>query len=350
MGQLIAKKLIKSGFLVGASLAIISATRDVQPSLETEEVVAKDIASITPINLDLVVDKTQRMMVPVRLNGSEPYPFIIDTGAERSVIASDLGVLLGLTAGRELKLATVSGPHTSNSFKVDRLTISSINVTDLELPALKRENLGAYGLLGIDSLENRKVVLNFAKGEINILSSKTRRQIDRSYGDVIVVTARRRAGRLVLTDAKIGNVRVDVVIDTGAQSSMGNTALRNRLSRSQRRFEFIPVGLKSVTGEHMVGDYTQIKQIELGGLSIADLPMTFTENYAFRALGLEQKPAILLGMDAMSLCETVEIDFAAKRVTFQFKRNSKHQSSGRLAWKESRTTAMSLSSPVIFNP
>jgi predicted aspartyl protease len=350
MDQSIARKLTKAGFLAVVSLATISATQDGLPSLEATEVAPKEIASILPINLDLVVDKSQRMTVPVRLNGSEPYPFIIDTGAERSVIANDLGTLLGLKAGRELKLATVSGPHTSNSFEVDNLTMSSISVTNLELPALKRENIGAYGLLGIDSLENRKVVLNFAKGEINILPSKMRRKIDRSYGDVIVVTARRRAGRLVLTDARIGNVKVDVVIDTGAQSSMGNTALRNRLSRSQRRFEFIPVGLKSVTGEHIVGDYTQIKQIELGGLSIADLPMTFTNNYAFRALGLEQKPAILLGMDAMSLCETVEIDFAAKRVSFQLKRNSKIQSPGRLAWKESRTTAMSLSSPVIFNP
>lgn len=350
MNQSRARKLVKAASLAAASLATISATPTVQPALISEPATPIEIAAILPTNLDLVVDRTQRMTVPVRLNGSEPFPFILDTGAERSVIANDLGTLLGLKPGPELKLATVSGPATANSFQVSNLTMSSINVSNLELPALKRENLGAYGLLGIDSLENHKVFLNFAKGEINILPAKTRRRFDRAAGDVIVVNARRRAGRLVLTDARIGNSKVDVVIDTGAQSSMGNTALKNRLSRSQRRFEYVPVGLKSVTGESLVGAYTQIKQIELGGLSISDLPMTFTENYAFRALGLDERPAILLGMDAMSLCETVEIDFAAKRVTFQFRRNSKNQSSGRLAWKESRTTAMSLSSPVIFNP
>jgi predicted aspartyl protease len=350
MNQSVAKKLLKAALLTAASWATISATPDVPTPLDAALAKPSEVAAIIPANLDIVVDKTQRMTVPVRLNGSEPYPFIIDTGAERSVIANDLGALLGLKAGPELKLATVSGPATANSFKVSNLTMSSISVNDLELPALQRENLGAYGLLGIDSLEDHKIFFNFGKGEISISSAKTRRRFDRSAGDVIVVNARRRAGRLVLTDAKIGNFKVDVVIDTGAQSSMGNTALKNRIGRSQRRFEYIPVGLKSVTGESLVGAYTQIKQIEIGGLSIADLPMTFTENYAFRALGLDQRPAILLGMDAMSLCESVEIDFANKRVSFQFKRRSKYQPPGRLAWNASRTTAMSLSSPVIFKP
>ena len=43
--------------------------------------------------------------------------------------------------------------------------------------------------------------------------------------DAIVVTARNSAGRLILSDARIDGRRVDVIVDTGAQTSVGNPAL-----------------------------------------------------------------------------------------------------------------------------
>ena len=345
---------MKASLLAVISAVSISATQvaEQQPANADAkpDMAASDVASILPQTQEFAVDESQRMTVPVRLNGSEPYPFIVDTGAERTVIANDLGQLLQLEPGAELRLATVSGPAVVDSYKVGKLSTATIKVDDLEMPALKRRHLGAYGLLGIDSLRNHKVLIDFGKGKMDVVPSKKKTTLRRYAKNVIVVTARRRAGRLVLTDAKIGNVRVDVVIDTGAQASMGNAALRRRIGRAQRRFDYIPVGLTSVTGKRMDGDFTQIKEIVIGGLTIADLPMTFTDNYAFKALDLNRRPAMLLGMDALRLFEAVEIDFAKKRVSFQFKRNSKRQSPGRLAWKESRTTAMSLSSPVIFSP
>jgi len=348
---------LKISLLGLVSATCISATQvgSVPPSKvanPSQDSAATDVASALPQTQEFAVDDSQRLTVPVRLNGSKPYPFIVDTGAERTVIAGGLGELLGLESGAELRLATVSGPAVVDSYKVGRLSMSSINVENLEMPALKRSNLGAYGLLGIDSLQNHKVLIDFGKGEMDVIPSKqkAKRSLGRSSRNVIVVNARRRAGRLVLTDAKIGNVRVDVVIDTGAQASMGNAALRRRINRSQRRFDYIPIGLTSVTGAKLRGDYTQIKEIVVGGLTISDLPMTFTKNYAFRALELERRPAMLLGMDALSLFETVEIDFAKRRVAFRFKRNSNSQSPGRFAWNESRTTAISLSSPVISKP
>ena len=36
------------------------------------------------------IDRSDRMTVPVRINNSEPVDFIVDTGAERTVISGDL--------------------------------------------------------------------------------------------------------------------------------------------------------------------------------------------------------------------------------------------------------------------
>jgi hypothetical protein len=108
---------------------------------------------------------------------------------------------------------------------------------------------------------------------------------------------------MILSTAEIGGLKVDIILDTGAQSSMGNFALRDRMRKRDRRFDYMPVQMRSVTGDILLGDFTQIRTIKIGGVDINDLPITFADNYAFKALNLDRKPAILLGMDAMKLSE-----------------------------------------------
>lgn len=262
------------------------------------------------------IDGTERMTVQVRVNGSEAVPFIVDTGAERTVIANDFARKLALEAGPTLTLATISGRYQVNSFFVDSISTASVNLQGIEAPGLERANLGAYGLLGIDSLEDNRVHLDFEHQTMDVLPSRRTRGKTKLENGMIVVQARRKAGRMILSSAKIDGMKVDIILDTGAQSSMGNVALRDKLRRRDRNFDFIPVKLKSVTGTILTGDFTQIREIDVGGLTIRDMPMTFADNYAFTALNLQDRPAILLGMDALKLFDRVLIDFGNRRVGF----------------------------------
>jgi predicted aspartyl protease len=265
---------------------------------------------------DFEMDRSERMTVPVSINGSEPFPFIVDTGAERTVIANQLAKRLQLEQGPQLKLATITGPAYADSYMIDNLVMNTINIEMIEAPGLEQYNLGAYGLLGIDSLEDHKVLLDFKNEKMDVLPSRRRAGLSRVEKDMIIVIAKRKAGRMILSDANIGGVRVDIILDTGAQSSMGNFALRDRLRARDRRFDYVPVMMRSVTGDLLKGDFTQIKGIEIGGITIADLPVTFADNFAFKALNLEKKPAILLGMDALKLFDRVMVDFTNRRVGF----------------------------------
>ena len=139
---------------------------------------------------------------------------------------------------------------------------------------------------------------------------------------MIVVTAKRRAGRMILSDAEVGGVKVDIILDTGAQSTMGNSALRDRLRKRDLRFDYVSVQLRSVTGDYLTGAFTQVRDIAIGGVSISDLPVTFADNYAFTALKLDRKPAILLGMDALKLFDRVLVDFPNRRVGFDLPRGA----------------------------
>jgi predicted aspartyl protease len=265
---------------------------------------------------DFDVDRSDRMTVPVSINGSQTYPFIVDTGAERTVIANDLAKTLKLEQGPQLKLATITGTAYTDSYMIENLAMNTINVAMIEAPGLDRHNLGAYGLLGIDSLEDHKVLLDFKNTKMDVLPSRRKSGLGKVERGMIVVTAKRRAGRMILSNAEVGGVRVDIILDTGAQSSMGNYALRDRLRKRDMRFDYVPVLMRSVTGDILSGDYTQVRDIVIGGVTISDLPVTFADNFAFKALDLERKPAILLGMDAMKLFDRVLVDFANRRVGF----------------------------------
>lgn len=312
--------------IVGLISALLAST----PISAQDEAVA--IAGDVPAIIEqFSIDRSDRMTVQVQVNGSAAVPFIVDTGAERTVIANDLARKLLLESGPMLTLATISGRTQVNSFFIEKLTTASVNLEGLEAPGLERSNLGAYGLLGIDSLDENRVLLDFANRKMDVLPSRRTRGKTKLENGMIVVTAKKKAGRMIISSAKIDGIRVDIILDTGAQSSMANLALRDKLRRRHRTGEYVPVKMTSVTGSILNGEYTQLKQIEVGGLTINDLPITFAQNYAFTALKLEDRPAILLGMDALKLFDRVLIDFGNRRVGFDLPKGAGRKSAARMA-------------------
>jgi predicted aspartyl protease len=311
-------------------LGLVSALLASAPGAAQDDDVA--LADDTPAIIEQFgIDRSDRMTVQVQVNGSAAVPFIVDTGSERTVIANDLAKKLALESGPTLTLATISGKTKVNSFFIDKLTTAAVNLQGLEAPGLERSNLGAYGLLGIDSLEDNRVLLDFANQKMDVLPSRKTRGKTKLENGMIVVTAKKKAGRMIISSAKIDGIRVDIILDTGAQSSMANLALRDRLRRRHRTGEFVPVKMRSVTGSILNGEFTQLREIEVGGLTINDLPVTFAENYAFTALQLQERPAILLGMDALKLFDRVLIDFGNRRVGFDLPKGVERRSVSRMA-------------------
>jgi predicted aspartyl protease len=292
---------------------------------------AQDAATQPAVIQEFEIDRSNRMTVQVQVNGSTAVPFVVDTGSERTVIANDLAKRLALETGPRLTLATISGQTQVDSYFINKLTSAAVSLEDVEAPGLERSNLGAYGLLGIDSLEDSRVLLDFARNKMEVLPSPRKKGKTKIENGMIVVNATKRAGRMIISTAKIAGVRVDIILDTGAQSSMANNALKAKLRPRHLRIDYVPVTMRSVTGEQVAGEYNQLKQIEIGGLTINDLPITFADNYAFKALKMEETPAIMLGMDALRLFDRVIIDFGNRRVGFDLPKGVELQSPARIA-------------------
>ena len=174
-------------------------------------------------------DDHNRMTVPVRVLDQGPFQFLIDTGAQNTVLSTALAGKLALVPNRRAKLVGVAGSEMVDTVEIDQIDLGRRSYYGLTAPLLQGEHIGADGIVGLDSLQDQRVLMDFRKGLMAINDAKT---LGGNAGYEIVVTARRMSGQLIMTDAVIDGVHTSVVIDTGAENSIGNLSLQRALARN----------------------------------------------------------------------------------------------------------------------
>ena len=295
-------------------LAISGSALVAQPSLvEMQAVGEKGPVDKTTQTEDVKFDDDlyERMTVPVLLSGTGPYRFLVDTGADRTAVSREIAAKLNYGSRGDATLHSVTG-----ATRVATATIPSLQVTRKPLsianaPLLESANMGADGILGVDSLRSQRVLFDFEGQTISIVPSATR---DIRYEPgAIVIQGKRRKGHLILTQATANGRRMNVVVDTGSQYSIGNSALRRQLLAGRQVSNPVQVELESVTGHKITGDLMFIRQVELGGVQLKGVAVVFADSHAFKKLDLDDKPSLLLGMNAMRAFKRVSIDFANKK-------------------------------------
>jgi predicted aspartyl protease len=155
------------------------------------------------------------------------------------------------------------------------------------------------------------VLFDFEKQTLSIVPAA--RAAFRDEPDTIVIEAARRNGRLIMTDAKADGQAVSVVIDTGAELSIGNEALRQQLVNRGLVDPMQKVQMLSVTGALLPGDIMIVRDLDIGGLKLRNLAVVFADAHSFKELKLDREPALLLGMNAIRAFKKVSIDFANRK-------------------------------------
>src|SRR5204862_3531701 len=109
-----------------------------------------------------------RMTVEVHVNGSGPYHFVVDSGADTSVVGLRIARALALPLGTPAILNGTTDRAIVDRVRVDRLALGTTAFSDLELPALKDYDLGGEGMIGIDALVNQRLMMDFEKHVIKV--------------------------------------------------------------------------------------------------------------------------------------------------------------------------------------
>jgi len=257
-----------------------------------------------------------RMTVEVRVNGRGPYHFLVDSGADTSVVGLRIARELQLPAGTPAILHGMTASAQVDRVMVDELLLGQTTIRNLQVPALLERDLGGEGMIGIDALVEQRLMMDFEKRLIKVEDA---RQPAKWLDGEIVVTARRRRGQLILTQVRAAGLPLEAVIDTGSEITIGNLALRDRLIRGNRD-KFITIPVTGVTGVTIDLQLARIAELRLGSVTLRDVPIAFADVPPFHVFGLSKEPALLLGTDLMETFRRVSLDFRARKVRFQLRR------------------------------
>ena len=113
-----------------------------------------------PTDLKTIVDIYKRMTGPVRVQGEGPFPFVVDTGANQSVVSDEIAAKLGLKVGDPQPLNGVAGVQMTPTVSAS-LQFGARAAHDVTLSVLPAASIGGPGMLGLDQLDGARLTLDF---------------------------------------------------------------------------------------------------------------------------------------------------------------------------------------------
>jgi predicted aspartyl protease len=263
------------------------------------------------------LDHIGRIVAPVMINGRGPFRFIVDTGATHSTISPALAARLGLQPNAEASVEVngITGTARVPGVTVAKLQAGDLSIEDTNFPVVWAPLMaGADGILGAAGLQSQRLLVDFRHNRV-VIYRASRRSTPSGF---MRVPARRLGAGLVTVEAVVGGVPVRAVIDTGSERSLGNLALlealRARHPHSSERRQLANV--YGATMEVVSGDAQMAPTIVIDALRITDATLVYGDFHIFKVWDMQDKPALIIGMDILGTVDALTIDFHHADVFF----------------------------------
>jgi predicted aspartyl protease len=262
-----------------------------------------------------------RVVAPVTVNGLGPYRFIVDTGANRSVLSQGLAERLGLVSSATGQVHSIDGVLPAPLVDVDSLNYGNVSLLNASLPVLAGEMLANQeGLLGVDGMRGRRLRMDFDRRCIEIIPSRGAQTL-RGWAHL---QGRLRFGHLVVVEGRVRNVRINILIDTGSDVSLANYALRDALEnvRVRRGGGVFASRVFTAARPILLDNAVIIPEIRLGDVTMTDVTAYLGNFHIFDLWDLDEEPTLLVGMDVLSQTRAIAIDYERGLVHFRLQRPS----------------------------
>jgi predicted aspartyl protease len=163
-----------------ASLASTAASYAVAGDLPARaDVTQPGLASQTPTtseSITLASDRFDRMTMPITIAGHGTFDFLIDTGAQRSVLSSGLAMRLGMAAGDPLRVTGLAGTRSVGTVQLAGMQLGKRAIETIEVPVFPDNTMDTQGIVGIDGLKNQRVLLDFRGKRMSIEDRPSRKR------------------------------------------------------------------------------------------------------------------------------------------------------------------------------
>lgn len=258
-------------------------------------------------------DRIGRIWAPVFIDGQGPLRLVLDTGATTSALTREAAHLLSLEPDRAKKvlLRGTTGSAQVPIVRARQMEIGDFLTENQRLIVVEDAFGGADGVLATQALRDRRIHVEFRNDRIEITRSKGQA----APPGFVTVPVRFAARQVPWVEAWVGSVRVKAVIDTGAQQTLGNVALRAALTAARNRgLNARTEGVIGVTGDVQEGQSLSVPPIRLGEIRIQNVRINFLDLHIFEHWRLIDEPALLIGMDVIGVLDTFILDYRRREL------------------------------------
>jgi len=161
------------------------------------------------------------IMVPMMANGQGPFEFVLDTGADTTIVDTSLAARLSLRARKTVQQTTLAGARSLMVGLLDTLAAGPAQIEDFpalvqDLAELRKLDPEIKGIAGQDFLSHFNYLLNYPGHSIRI--EATNEIQEAIVGDPVPMgTIGNRM--LVASEAESqGRVRIRLLLDSGANA------------------------------------------------------------------------------------------------------------------------------------
>jgi predicted aspartyl protease len=282
-----------------------------------------DLLFASPTRLDHV----GRIVVPVTIDGKGPFRFIVDTGASSSTISPQAAITLGLDPAQQSTMVVngITGTQEVPSVAIGRLVAGDIVIEDTRLPVIWAPLMaGADGILGVAGFRKEIVFVDFQRNRVVI--SRSVPASDRVGFEK--VPAKVLGDGLMAVEGRINGISVRAIIDTGSERSLGNIALREALEGQHNGMKSKFTDVYGATTDIAAGEIRRVPTITLGPVNISEATVVFGDFHIFDVWGMNDRPAVIIGMDVLGTATSLGIDFKRSEVYFGAVERSRDPSFG----------------------
>ena len=235
-----------------------------------------------------------RPVVQVSLNGTGPYPFILDTGAPVTLVDSTLARNLGLPVVGQMELGSPLGAGTSfvGQVRLNAVEIAGLSFADqpaalLDLVSLMPGDGSPRGILSYRVFDGHRLTLDFPASEIRALPghlSLDTEGVTEYYGDIPEVTVE-AAGQ-----------RISVHLDTGSPAALTLPLAVAATLPLEAGPEVIGRG-RTVGGEFEVYGAALSGALRVGPLQLEGPQIQFVEGTAIGNIGNQVLSQVVVTLD-----------------------------------------------------
>jgi predicted aspartyl protease len=222
------------------------------------------------------------ILLPVEVNGSGPFEFILDTGAGTSLLSSDLAKQLEMKIVGSKEGQSAGGKVAVSLAKTDSLAVGEARLQDVDVGIVDLAHIGKTigakvdGDLGYNFLKQFRLTIDYCNCEVRLDDPKLVENFGRSAKTEVPMRLASPAKPLILVDVRAnGRGPFQFAIDTGTST----TAITPELAK-QLGIKSSPIDPVTTGGAQVDVTAGTLQSFQIGGAKIDNIAVVVADFFA----------------------------------------------------------------------